>query len=155
MLVLFASVMGFNSVANARTLVVQIASFDPLVANHGLLFALHSLKDSRGTFGNPAYDLTVKVVFSGDGVLNASNKIKHSKVTFETRPEDPAKKADVLIKALVDRGVQIKATGFGLKQFGLDPKTDLLPGVSGGGSTVIPRFIMSAEDKEGVAVVNF
>lgn len=48
----------------------------------------------------------------------------------------------------------MRATGFGLKQFGLDPATDLLPGVLGGGANIIPRFITSPEANE-VIVVSF
>ncbi len=48
----------------------------------------------------------------------------------------------------------MRATGFGLKQFGVDPTTDLLPGVLGGGANVIPRFITSPEDDD-VIVVSF
>ena len=146
---------GYNSVASARTLVVQISSYNPTESVHGLLFAFHSLKDARGDFGNEAYDLTVKVLFNGEGVINASNKIKHPKIRIDTRPDDPRKTADRLIRALYDEGVEMRATGFGLKQFGLDPATDLLPGVLGGGANVIPRFITSPDEDDGVIVVSF
>jgi predicted peroxiredoxin len=146
---------GFQNIANARTMVVQISSFDPTESTHGLLFALHSLKDSRGEFGNEPYDLTVKVVFNGEGVLNASNKIKHPIVRINTRPDDPRKTADHLIRALRKEGVEMRATGFGLKQYGLNPKKDLLKGVMGGGANVIPRFFTSPEEADGVVVINF
>lgn len=139
---------------HSRTLVVQITSFDPAEANHGLLFALHALRDSTGAFNNKPYDLTVKIVFSGKGVLNASKNIKNpARIRFETRPEDPKKDTIHLIRALREWDVEMKATGFGLKQFGLSPK-DLVEGVSGGGSKVIPRFITSPESNE-VVVVTF
>ena len=131
---------GFQNIANARTMVVQISSFNPTESAHGLIFALHSLKDSRGDFGNDPYDLTVKVVFNGEGVLNASNKIKHPKIRIDTRPDDPKKTAPHLIRALRKEGVKMKATGFGLKQYGLNPKKDLIRGVKGGGANVIPAL---------------
>ncbi len=146
---------GFQNIANARTMVVQISSFNPTNSVHGLLFALHSLKDSWGEFGNDPYELTVKVVFNGEGVLNASNKIKHAKIRIKTRPDDPKKTARHLIRALRKAGVEMRATGFGLKQYGLNPKTDLIRGVMGGGANVIPRFITSPEEADGVVVVNF
>lgn len=152
---LLACMFGFQNIANARTMVVQISSFNPIESVHGLLFALHSLKDSRGEFGNDPYDLTVKILFNGEGVLNASNKITHPKIRIETRPDDPKKTARRLIKVLRKEGVEMRATGFGIKQFGLDPETDLLPGVMGGGSNIIPRFITSPEETDGVVVVNF
>ncbi len=49
----------------------------------------------------------------------------------------------------------MRATGFGIKQFGLDPATDLLKGVMGGGANIIPRFITSPDETDGVVVVNF
>lgn len=152
---LLVSLLGFQNIANARTMVVQISSFNPIDSGHGLIFALHSLKDSRGEFGNEPYDLTVKVLFNGEGVLNASNKIKHPKIRISTRPDDPKKTAKHLIRALHEAGVQMKATGFGLKQYGLNPKKDLFPGVMGGGANVIPRFIISPEETDGVVVMNF
>ncbi len=146
---------GFQNIANARTMVVQISSFNPTESVHGLLFAFHSLKDSRGEFGNEPYDLTVKVVFNGEGVLNASNKIKHPRIRIATRPDDPRKTARRLIRALRKEGVEMRATGFGLKQHGINPEEDLIRGVKGGGANVIPRFIISPEETDGVVVVNF
>lgn len=147
--------LGFQSSVNARTMVVQISSYNPTESVHGLLFAVHSLRDSQGEFGNEPYDLIVKVLFNGEGVLNASNRIKHPRIRIETRPDDPPKTARRLIKELHSRGVEMRATGFGIKQFGIDPATDLLPGVQGGGANVIPRFITSPEETDGVIVVNF
>ncbi|MEE9338718.1 MAG: DsrE family protein [Methylococcaceae bacterium] len=146
---------GFQNIANARTMVVQISSFNPTESVHGLIFALHSLKDSRGEFGNEPYDLTVKVVFNGEGVLNASNKIKHPRIRIATRPDDPRKTARRLIRELRKEDVEMRATGFGLKQYGINPKEDLIRGVKGGGANVIPRFIISPEETDGVVVVNF
>ena len=158
LLLLLTSIVATNIHADdylhSRTMVVQITSFDPAEANHGLLFALHGLRDSMGDFGNPPYDLTVKIVFSGEGVLNASKRINNpARIRFETRPEDPKKDTKHLIRALKERHVEMKATGFGLKQFGLSPK-DLVDGVKGGGSKIIPRFITSPESDE-VVVVTF
>lgn len=146
---------GYQSSANARTIVVQISSYNPTESVHGLLFALHSLRDSQGDFGNEPYDLTVKLLFNGEGVLNTSNKIQHPRIRIETRPDDPPKTARRLNKELRSRGVEMRATGFGIKQFGIDPTTDLLPGVLGGGANIIPRFVSSPEDSDGVVVINF
>jgi hypothetical protein len=149
------SMVGFQNFANAKTMVVQISSFNPTESVHGLLFALHSLKDSRGEFGNEPYDLTVKILFDGEGVLNASNIIKHPKIRIDTRPDDPNKTARHLIKALNEEGVEMRATGFGLKQYGLNPETDLIRGVLGGGGNIIPRFVISPEETDGVVIVSF
>lgn len=154
-LCLLVCMFGFQSIASARTMVVQISSFNPIRSVHGLLFALHSLRDSRGEFGNDPYPLTVKVLFSGEGVLNASNKIIAPWVRIQTRPEDPVKIPGVLIDTLRKEGVEMRATGFGLKQYGLNPKTDLRLGVKGGGAEVVPRFITSPGETDGVIVINY
>ena len=152
---LLICICGFQNTANARTMVVHITSFNPIKSVHGLLFALHSLRDSRGEFGNDPYDLTVKILFSGEGVLNASNRIIAPRVRIQTRPEDPAKIPGVLIDKLRKEGVEMRATGFGLKQYGLNPKKDLRLGVKGGGPGVIPRLVTSPEETNGVIVINY
>jgi|GEM_PF-5937102 len=154
-LCLLVYMFGFQSIANARTMVVQITSFNPIKSVHGLLFALHSLRDSRGEFGNDPYALTVKILFSGEGVLNASNKIIAPRVRIQTRPEDPAKIPGILIDTLRREGVEMRITGFDLKQYGMNPKTDLRLGVKGGGPGVIPRFITSPGEADGVIVINY
>jgi len=146
---------GFQNIANARTMVVQISSFNPTESVHGLLFALHSLKDSWGEFGKEPYDLTVKVIFKGEGILNASNKIVQPKIRIATLPNDPLKTASRLIRVLYREGVEMRADGFSLKQYGMDPEKDLVKGVMGGGPNIIPRFITSPEETDGVIVVNF
>ncbi|MEE9346459.1 MAG: DsrE family protein [Methylococcales bacterium] len=152
---LLICILGFQNIAAARTMIVQISSFNPTESTHGLLFALHSLRDSRGEFGNDPYDLTVKILFNSEGVLNAAKKIVTPRVRISTRPEDPAKTAGSLINALRKEGVEMRATGFSLKQYGIDPKTDLKRGVQAGGSSIIPRFVTSPEESDGVVVVSF
>jgi len=136
-----------------RTLVVQISSADTVSAVNGLLFALHSIRNARGEFGGQPFRLQVKVSFGGAGVLNASTKILHPEIRIPTLPDDPVKTPEALVDALLAEGVQMRASGFALKSYGVDP-TDLMVGVMPAGPSDQPRFIASPESFD-TFVVNF